>query len=188
LSGMPFEVLNVVVSMLTRLIFSFRFHHKRTVARRPDIPFLLVYEEAHNYVPRRRAEKFSSVRVAVERVAKEGRKYGISLMIVSQRPSEVSETVFSQCNTFVAMRLTNQNDQQYVQRLLPDSIVALTETLPTLERQEAILIGDSVTIPSVVRINNVDQHPDSHDILFHTEWSRDWAGLQLDELLAAWRS
>src|SRR5699024_3268586 len=111
----PFEVLSVVVSLVTRLVFTFSFHFKKLhVGDEKEVPFLLVLEEAHNYISRSDGAKYNSVRKAVERVAKEGRKYGISLMIVSQRPSEISETVFSQCSNFVAMRLTNPTDQNYV--------------------------------------------------------------------------
>jgi hypothetical protein len=189
LSGIPFEVLSVVVSLITRLIFSFNFFFRKTkVLGGDDVPFLLVYEEAHNYIPRSEGAKYGSVKKAIERVAKEGRKYGISLMIVSQRPSEISETVFSQCNNFVAMRLTNPSDQQYVKRLLPDAISAITDGLPSLERQEVIVIGDSIAIPSIVKVDDIVDRPDSHDINFHSEWKKDWLDLPVEDILGKWKS
>ena len=103
-----------------------------------DLWLLLVYEEAHKYVLKSEAVRYSSSRIAIERIAKEGRKYGITLVIITQRPSEVSETIFSQCNNFVAMRLTNPADQDYVKRLLPDSPGPLTDTLPILGSREAL--------------------------------------------------
>jgi DNA helicase HerA-like ATPase len=114
LSGIPFEVLSVTVSLIARLIFDFCFHysklrHEATLLN--DIPVMLVCEEAHNYVPQNDSAEYRSSRKSIERIAKEGRKYGLSLMVVSQRPSEVSETIFAQCNNFIALRLTNSNDQ-----------------------------------------------------------------------------
>jgi len=188
LSGIPFDVLSVVVSLMTRLIFTFNFHLKKT--RKPEdereLPFLLVYEEAHNYIPQSEGARYGSVKKAIERIAKEGRKYGISLMIVSQRPSEISETVFSQCNNFVAMRLTNPTDQRYVKRLLPDDLGAITDALPSLERQEAIVIGDSVNVPSLLCVDEISERPDSHDIAFHAEWKLDWLDQEFKEALDRW--
>jgi DNA helicase HerA-like ATPase len=189
LSGIPFEVLSVVVALVTRLIFTFNFHFKKyRVAGEQEFPFLLVYEEAHNYVPQSTGAKYGTVRKSIERIAKEGRKYGISLMIVSQRPSEVSETVFSQCNNFVAMRLTNPADQSYVKRLLPDNLSAITDALPTLEQQEAIVIGDSVAVPSLLRVDDITDKPDSHDINFHSEWQQDWLDVAMAEVVAKWQA
>ncbi len=188
LSGIPFDVLSVVVSLMTRLIFTLNFHLKKV--REPDdegeLPFLLVYEEAHNYIPQSEGARYGSVKKAIERIAKEGRKYGISLMIVSQRPSEISETVFSQCNNFVAMRLTNPTDQRYVKRLLPDDLGAITEALPSLERQEAIVIGDSASVPSLLLVDEITDLPDSDDIAFHTEWKLDWLDQEFKAALERW--
>jgi DNA helicase HerA-like ATPase len=188
LSGIPFEVLSVVVSLMSRLIFTLAFHLKKSKALpNRNIPFLLVYEEAHNYVPQSESAKYGSVKKAIERIAKEGRKYGISMMIVSQRPSEISETVFSQCNNFVAMRLTNPSDQRYVKRLLPDNLSAITDTLPSLERQEVIVIGDAVSVPSLLRVDDIIDKPDSNDIRFHTEWKLDWLEVDLEPIIETWR-
>ncbi|ASN19937.1 ATP-binding protein [Arthrobacter sp. YN] len=188
LSGIPFEVLSVVVSLITRLIFTFNFHFKKYRTRgEAELPYLLVYEEAHNYIPQSEGAKYGSVKRAIERIAKEGRKYGISLMIVSQRPSEISETVFSQCNNFVAMRLTNPADQRYVKRLLPDSLSAITDSLPSLERQEAIVIGDSIVVPSLIKVTDIKDLPDSHDIDFHTEWKKEWLDVGMKEIVETWQ-
>lgn len=188
LSGIPFEVLSIVVSLVTRLIFTFSFHFKKL--HRTDgaeVPFLLVLEEAHNYISRAEGAKFNSVRKAVERVAKEGRKYGVSLMIVSQRPSEISETVFSQCNNFVAMRLTNPTDQNYVRRLLPDNVSALTDSLASLEQREALIIGDSVALPSLVKVDEIQDLPTSLDVAFLAEWKKDWYEEAFSGVIQKWR-
>jgi len=184
LSGIPFEVLSIVVSLISRLIFDFCFYFKSTKSLGEELPFLLVLEEAHNYIPKAEAAKYNSVKKSIERIAKEGRKYGLSLMIVSQRPSEISETIFSQCNNFVAMRLTNPTDQQYVKRLMPDNVSAITDTLPVLERQEALIIGDSIPIPTIVRIKELTEKPASSDIDFHTEWKKDWFTIAFGPILA----
>jgi DNA helicase HerA-like ATPase len=183
LSGIPFEVLSLVVSLISRLVFDFCFHYKSIKSDTNEIPFLLVLEEAHNYIPQSQGSKYHSVKKSIERIAKEGRKYGLSLMIVSQRPSEISETIFSQCNNFVAMRLTNPTDQQYVKRLMPDSVSAITDTLPILERQEALIIGDSIPIPTIVKIKDLIYKPASNDIDFRTEWKKDWSSIAFDELI-----
>lgn len=189
LSGIPFEVLSVVVSLVTRLVFTFSFHFKKLhISDAQEVPFLLVLEEAHNYISRAEGAKYNSVRKAIERVAKEGRKYGISLMIVSQRPSEISETVFSQCSNFVAMRLTNPTDQNYVRRLLPDSVGALTDSLASLEQREALILGDSVALPSLVRVNEIIDLPTSTDVAFRTEWRKDWFEAAFDGVIEKWRS
>jgi hypothetical protein len=183
LSGIPFEVLSIVVSLISRLVFDFCFYFKVVKTATEEVPFLLVLEEAHNYIPQSEGAKYYSVKKSIERIAKEGRKYGFSLMIVSQRPSEISETIFSQCNNFVAMRLTNPTDQQYVKRLMPDSVSAITDTLPVLERQEALIIGDCIPIPTIVRIKDLTDKPDSKDILFRTEWKKDWVDITFTELI-----
>ncbi|MGN5953429.1 ATP-binding protein [Sphingobacterium lactis] len=182
LSGIPFEVLSLVVSLISRLVFDFCFYYKG-IKDEKEVPFLLVLEEAHNYIPQSQGAKYHSVKKSIERIAKEGRKYGLSLMIVSQRPSEISETIFSQCNNFVAMRLTNPTDQQYVKRLMPDSVSAITDTLPVLERQEALILGDSIPIPTIVRIKELTDKPASNDIDFRTEWKKDWADIEFDDLI-----
>lgn len=183
LSGIPFEVLSIVVSLISRLVFDFCFYYKTLKKDLEEVPFLLVLEEAHNYIPQSEGAKYHSVKKSIERIAKEGRKYGLSLMIVSQRPSEISETIFSQCNNFVAMRLTNPSDQQYVKRLMPDSVSAITDTLPVLERQEALIIGDCIPIPTIVRIKDLTDKPDSNDINFRTEWKKDWINIVFEDLV-----
>src|SRR3546814_11611320 len=105
-------------------------------------PLLLVYEEAHKYVPNSDLSRFRASKFSIERIAKEGRKYGVTLLLSSQRPSEISETIFSQCSNFLAMRLTNTSDQSYVSRLLPDTLGNHCDKLPTLgARAEARSAG-----------------------------------------------
>lgn len=187
LAGIPFEETSIVVSLISRILFEFSFFFKRThllsSSDKNEVPVLVVYEEAHKYIPNSSLTKFHSARTAIERIAKEGRKYGISLMIVSQRPSEISETIFSQCNNFIAMRLTNPADQNYVKRLLPDTISNITDNLPTLEKQEAIIIGDAITIPTLIKIDAINNKPTSVDINVLTEWKKDWCEIEFNEII-----
>jgi len=187
LSGIPFEVLSISVSLMSRLMFDYGYYYKREVQTdAPRTPLLLVYEEAHKYVPKLQGAKYSASRMAIERIAKEGRKYAVTLALVTQRPSEISETIFSQCNNFLSMRLTNPEDQNYVKRLLPDTLGPLTDALPTLESGEAILIGDAVSMPSLVRIDRTAPEPSSGDISYLQEWKRKWYTLEFDPIIKRW--
>lgn len=181
LSSLPFEIVSIVVSIITRLTFEFCFL-KTKISSKNDTPYLLVFEEAHKYIPKLSESKYRNTRIAVERVAKEGRKYGLSSMIVSQRPSEISPTVFSQCNNFVVMRLTNPDDQNYVKRLLPDSFEAYTDSLSILDNREALLLGDAVPTPCIVKINDANPLPKSQDIKFMEEWNKDWIDIKFEEI------
>lgn len=134
LSGIPFEVLSITISLISRLIFDFAFHYSKLQHQKDelnDIPFMIVCEEAHNYIPRTGGIEFKAAKKSIERIAKEGRKYGLNLMVVSQRPSEVSDTILSQYN-IINLRLTNINDQNYIKNLLPDNSRSISEILPTL--------------------------------------------------------
>ena len=193
LSGVPFEILSITVSLISRIIFEYGYYYKRLRTKKDqnekinnDTPFLLVYEEAHKYVPKSDLVKFRASKNSIERIAKEGRKYGVTLLLASQRPSELSETIFSQCNNFIAMRLTNPTDQNYVKRLLPDTLGNLTEKLPSLKAGEALLIGESVVLPSIVKIDKCDLPPSSNDIPYWELWKEEWKDLNLDEIKKEW--
>ncbi len=187
LSGIPFEVLSITVSLISRLLFEYGYYFKRfKLKQKADVPLLLVYEEAHKYVPKGTSGRYEACRTAIERVAKEGRKYGVTLVIMSQRPSEISETIFSQCNNFIAMRLTNPEDQNYVKRLLPDSLGPLTDSLPTLGQGEALLIGEAVIMPSLVKIDRCAPEPSSNDMAYLQEWKKEWEGVDFRKLTASW--
>lgn len=183
LSGVPFEVLSITVSLISRMLFECGYFLKQINGRDCVAPLLLVYEEAHKYVPKMKDAKYNSSRTAIERIAKEGRKYGITLAIVSQRPSEISETIFSQCSNFVVMRLTNPQDQNYVQRLLPDSLGNITNSLPALGSGQTLIIGDSIIMPSVVQIERCNPEPDSNDIAYLQEWKKEWRNIAFEKVI-----
>lgn len=191
LSGVPFEVLSITVSLISRIVFEYGYHYKVLRSKagetvNTDAPILLVYEEAHKYVPNSDLTKYRSSKLSIERIAKEGRKYGVTLMLSSQRPSEISETIFSQCSNFLAMRLTNPADQSYVARLLPDTLGNLCEKLPTLKAGEALLIGEAVVMPSLVRIRACSPAPSSNDIPYFELWKKDWAKVPFDNIRKEW--
>ena len=190
LSGIPFEVLSITVSLISRILFEYGYYYKRLLLGEIDseTPLLLVYEEAHKYVPKSDLVKYRASKAAIERIAKEGRKYGVTLGIVSQRPSEISETIFSQCNNFISMRLTNPDDQNYVKRLLPDSLGNLTDTLPSLKTGEALLIGDSIVMPSIVKIEEcTDRMPSSNDIKYIEIWKEKWKDAKFSGVVKQWK-
>lgn len=191
LSGIPFEVLSISVSLISRILFEYGYYYKKVLESKEaqynnDIPLLLVYEEAHKYVPNSDMVKYRASRDSIERIAKEGRKYGVSLLLASQRPSEISDTIFAQCSNYVAMRLTNPNDQACVKKLLPDTLGDLINKLPSLKAGEGLLIGDAVVLPSVVKIERCEPVPSSNDIPYWDLWKEQWKDLPLDEIKKLW--
>lgn len=193
LSGVPFDVLSITVSLISRILFEYGYYYKKLRIMESgneneinNVPLLLVYEEAHKYAPNNEAAKYRASREAIERIAKEGRKYGITLLLASQRPSEISETIFSQCNNFLAMRLTNPTDQNYVKRLLPDTMGNLIDMMPTLKVGESLLIGDAVVLPSVVQIDICNPVPSSTDIPYWQLWKEQWRSLDIKKISKNW--
>lgn len=168
-SEVPSDVLPVMLGIVARLIYYLQFwmpDEKRH-------PVALVCDEAHIYLPRDKGNPNQRRAVeSFEKIAKEGRKYGVSLMIVSQRPSDVSATILSQCNNVMALRLTNSNDISAVKNMMPESMTSFMEMLPVLDIGEALVVGDAVLLPSRIRINKPDEEPLSATIDFWTEWSR----------------
>ncbi len=190
LSGIPFEVLSIVVSLLSRIIFDFSFHYSKLMNEKKllnDIPFLLVCEEAHNYVPRIDTAEYYASKKSIERIAKEGRKYGLALMIVSQRPAEVSETILSQCNNYIVLKLTNINDQNFIKRLLPDNNELLVSSLPTFSAGEALIVGDATPLPAIVKLEMPNPTPNSNTINVYDEWKKDWIDIDFDTVIKRWK-
>ncbi|MFT5659917.1 MAG: DNA helicase HerA-like ATPase [Sulfurimonas sp.] len=185
LSSLPFEVVSIVVSIVSRIVFDFAYYSTKNASgdSKNETPFMLVYEEAHKYIPKNAEARYKNTRLAVERIAKEGRKYGVSSMIVSQRPSEISSTVFSQCNNFVVMRLNNPDDQSYVKRLLPEAVVSYGDALSSLEKREALIVGDSIATPTIGKVLDANPTPRSEDIDFYTEWKYDWKNMAFDDII-----
>ncbi len=167
-SEVPSDVLPVVTGVLARLLYDVQFW----MSGSDRTPITLVCDEAHLYLPvRDDADAVQKQALgSFERIAKEGRKYGMSLVVVSQRPSDVSRTILSQCNNFLALRLTNDADQAVIKRLMPDALSGITEILPLLDVGEAIVLGDAVLIPSRIKLDPPTLKPDSATREFWTEW------------------
>lgn len=167
-SEVPSDVLPVVTGTLARLLYDVQFW----MAAEKRTPVTLLCDEAHLYLPvRDDADAVQRQALgAFERIAKEGRKYGFSLLVVSQRPSDVSRTILSQCNNFLSLRLTNDADQGVIKRLMPDSLAGLTSVLPLLDTGEALMLGDAVLLPSRIKLDLPNVVPDSATRDFWKDW------------------
>ena len=183
MSGIPFDIVKTVVALVARISFDFNFWNPN----RRELPILLVFEEAHNYLSSSDHGATAARRI-VERIAKEGRKYGVSCMIVSQRPSEISETILSQCNNFVILRLLNPIDQSYIRRLVPDSFSGLDSVIPLLRQGEALILGDSMPMPLRVQVDMPNPPPDSSDVSFFDKWKQKGAKTDANEVMERWWS
>jgi uncharacterized protein len=186
ISGVPSEIVDVVVSVLCRLIFEFALWSDR--AKAP--PILLVCEEAHRYVLRDDQAGFAPTKRSISRIAKEGRKYGLALCLVTQRPAELSVSSLSQCNTIFALRLSNDSDLEFARNAVPDSSRWLVEALPALNTQEALVLGDGVSVPMHIRFNDLapEHRPASTKPPFSEAWQEECAASDLiADTIERWR-
>lgn len=169
-SEAPADILPVIIGLVARIIYQVQFWTDPNSRR----PVAFVCDEAHLYLPRKEGNPVERRAVeAFEKIAKEGRKYGVALMIVSQRPSDVSATILSQCNNIISLRLTNADDQATVRKLLPESLESLLEALPIMDVGEAMVVGDSVLLPSRIKIDPPTEEPLSATIDFWSRWQED---------------
>jgi hypothetical protein len=167
-SQLSFEVLETVTALLGRIILEFVSHF--IPKDRGKHPIVIVLEEAQNYIAENRE---SVAKTVFERIAREGRKYGISLVVCSQRPSELSKTVLSQCNSFIIHRLQNPDDQKYIKGLISSANADILDQLPIIPQQHAIITGDCVKTPIQVKIDDVFPTPNSHNPKFIENWLSD---------------
>lgn len=166
-SEVPADILPVIIGLVARIIYQVQFWTDPTDRR----PIAFVCDEAHLYLPKKEGNPVERRAVeAFEKIAKEGRKYGVALMIVSQRPSDVSTTILSQCNNIISLRLTNADDQATVRKLLPESLESLLEALPIMDVGEAMVVGDSVLLPSRIKVDPPTEKPLSATIDFWSRW------------------
>lgn len=184
LSPVPFDVRNSVISLILRCLFDFSYWYRRVNGT--SYPIAVFADEAHIYLNEHDSNS-RPARESAERIAKEGRKYGISLTVISQRPREVSATILSQCNSFLCLRISNPDDQSYVKSLLPDSVRGITSMFATLRRGECILLGESVMMPTRIRIDPPNPTPHSDDTSFYAAWNEDPEELDVAAVLDAWR-
>jgi uncharacterized protein len=186
ISAVPSEIVNAVVSVLCRIIFDFALHSEREEA----IPVLMVCDEAHRYIPRDERAGFEPTIRSISRIAKEGRKYGVSLCLVTQRPAELSETILSQCSTIFALRMNNEKDRSYVRAMLPDDAAGLMAALPTLRQREAIAVGEGVAHPMRIRFADLppEHRPRGEAANFPKAWEDDRRGRDfVNEIIERWR-
>ena len=186
-SGVPSDITSVVVAMLSRMVFDYAIWSRNE----PQRPILLVCEEAHRYVPSERDAHKSSVGKILARIAKEGRKYGVSLGLITQRPSDLAEGVLSQCGTIIAMRLNNERDQAFVKAAMPEGARGFLDIIPALRNREAIMCGEGVAIPIRVAFDNLEENkrPASTDPLFSELWKQSGGEEEiLDRVIKRWRS
>ncbi len=189
ISGLPNEVSGPLTALISRLLFQYKVW--QIPDERKNDPILLVCEEAHRYVPNHGEAQYKDAQESIRRIAKEGRKYGLGLLLVSQRPSDVESTVLSQCNTWIVLRLTNSSDQEHVARFLPDTLAGLTRILSSLTRREAVFVGEAAALPARIKIRELenDMLPDSADISFVSGWSNDlMTKEQISSIASRWTS
>lgn len=169
LSGVPFEVLDIAIGLITRFVYDSMFWGRNESYTGKKRPILLAFEEAHTYLGK--GDKGGYSKAAVERVFKEGRKFGVGALVISQRPSEISETILAQIGTLIALRLTNSSDQAIVKASAPDNLSSLMDLLPSLRIGEAVISGEAIKIPSRVRLKLNNPRPTSDDPKLVECWS-----------------
>ena len=184
LSAVPFDVQPTVTAQIGRLAFEFNFWNPRC----REFPMFVICEEAHSYITREGTNStHDSTRRSFERIAKAGRKYAVGLCVVSQRPHELSETVLSQCSSYICMRITNPDDQEYVRALVPDSARGILESLSSLAQGEAIATGEASPMPMRFKVTMPDPPPNAQDIDYAGMWSRGPTETDVDHIVDCWR-
>ena len=184
-SEVPSDMLPLIISLVAKLVFSIQ----QWTPTENRHPIALFCDEAHLYIPERQSSSGGEAFAVeiFERIAKEGRKYGVGLVVISQRPSDVNRTVLSQCNNLVAMRLTNGDDQGVVRRLLPDSLGGFSDLLPVLDTGEALVVGDASLLPTRVRVEQPENKPNSGTVAFWDKWGEDKKVAKIPDSVANWR-
>ena len=186
-SSIPTDICSTVVAVLSRLVFDYAIWSRKE----PQRPILFVCEEAHRYIPSDRITGHSAVRKILERIAKEGRKYGVSLGLITQRPSDLAEGVLSQCGTIISMRLNNDRDQQFVRAAMPEGARGFLDSIPALRNRECIVCGEGVSVPIRVALDNLEEHkrPASEDPIFSELWQQTGQEEEIiDRVVKRWRN
>ena len=184
LSSIPTDVRPAVCAQVGRLAFEFNYWNPK----RREFPITLICEEAHAYIPREKNGQFEGTKRMMERIAKEGRKYGVSIGVVSQRPTELSETMLAQCSSFICLRTTNPDDQEYIRGLVPEAEGDLADILSSLGRGEALVLGEAAPLPTRVQIYKPDPEPKSNDVDYFTSWRKGADEIDVDEIVHLWRT
>jgi len=182
LSAVPFDVAPTVTALIGRLAFEFNFWNPKCL----EFPIWLVCEEAQEYIPRDANTRYKEARRTMELIAKAGRKYGVGLCIVSQRPHEVSETVLAQCGTFLCLRISNPDDQDYLRAMVPDAARGTFSAITSLARGEVVAMGSAVPMPVRFQMNLPNPPPNSQDVDFAGKWARGGEEIDVERLVSNW--
>ncbi|MGZ8903399.1 MAG: ATP-binding protein [Methylobacter sp.] len=184
LSSVPTDVRPAVCAQAGRLAYEFSYWNPK----RREFPITLICEEAHAYIPREKGGQYEGAKRMMERIAKEGRKYGISIGVVSQRPTELSDTILAQCSSFICLRTSNPDDQAYIKGLVPEAEGDLTDILSSLGIGEALVLGDAAPIPTRVQIYRPNPEPKSNSVDYFTSWREGPDELDVNEIVNLWRT
>lgn len=184
LSSVPTDIRPAISAQVGRLAYEFNYWNPK----RREFPITLICEEAHAYIPREQGGQFEGTKKMMERIAKEGRKYGVSIGVISQRPTELSETMLSQCSSFICLRTTNPDDQAYIKGLVPEAEGDLTDILTSLGRGEALIVGEATPLPTRVQIYRPSPEPKSNDVDYYLGWREGPDDLDVEEIVSLWRS
>jgi DNA helicase HerA-like ATPase len=184
LSSVPTDVRPAICAQVGRLAYEFNYWNPK----RREFPITLICEEAHAYIPREKGGQYEGTKRMMERIAKEGRKYGVSIGVVSQRPTELSETILAQCSSFICLHTSNPDDQAYIKGLVPEAEGDLTDTLSSLGVGEALVLGDATPIPARVQIYRPNPEPKSNSVDYFTSWRDGVDELDVDEIVNLWRT
>jgi len=182
LSAVPFDVVPMVTAQIGRLAFEFNFWNP--LCR--EFPIFLICEEAHEYIPREDIPRFREARRSMERISKNGRKYGVGLCVVSQRPHDVSETVLAQCSSFICLRISNPEDQEYVRSMVPEAARGTFAALTSLSKGEAVALGEAVPMPVRFKIDLPDPPPNSTDVDYAGKWRTGGREIDVEKLISNW--
>ena len=182
LSAVPYDVAPTVTALIGRLAFEFNFWNPKCL----EFPIWLVCEEAQQYIPRGADSRYKEARRTFEHISKAGRKYGVGLCVVSQRPHEVSETVLAQCGTFLCLRIANPDDQEYLRDMVPDSARGTFSAITSLSRGELVAMGAAVPMPVRFQMNLPNPPPNSRDVDFAEKWSKGGEEIDVEQLVSNW--
>ena len=183
LSAVPFDVVPMVTAQIGRLAYEFNFWNP--LCR--EFPIFLICEEAHEYIPRQEDSRFREAHRAMERISKNGRKYGVGLCIVSQRPHDVSDTVLAQCSSYICLRISNPEDQEYVRSMVPEAARGTFTALTSLSKGEAVVLGEAVPMPVVLKVDMPDPPPNSTDIDYAGKWRDGGKEISVEKLVSNWQ-
>ena len=182
LSAIPYDVAPMVTALIGRLAFEFNFWNPKCL----EFPIWLVCEEAQQYIPRNDDSRYKEARRTFEHISKAGRKYGVGLCVVSQRPHEVSETVLAQCGTFLCLRIANPDDQEYLRDMVPDAARGTFSAITSLSRGELVAMGSAVPMPVRFQMNLPNPPPNSQDVNFAEKWSQGGEEIDVEQLVSNW--